>query len=140
MTSSTNPEQVPELLWQPSAERVATSRMAAFRDWLRIERDLDLPDYRALWQWSVSDLSGFWAAVADFFDVRFHDRAERVLTAEVMPGAEWFPGATLNYAEHALCDGAGKGDGDLAVIFAREDGRSEEITYGGLRADRKSVV
>lgn len=134
MTSSTNPEQVPELLWQPSAERVATSRMAAFRDWLRIERDLDLPDYRALWQWSVSDLSGFWAAVADFFDVRFHDRAERVLTAEVMPGAEWFPGATLNYAEHALCDGAGKGDGDLAVIFAREDGRSEEITYGGLRA------
>ncbi|MCI2423493.1 acetoacetate--CoA ligase [Saccharopolyspora sp. K220] len=134
MTSSTHPESTPELLWQPSAERVAASRMAWFRAWLRIERGLDLPDYRALWQWSVSDLSGFWSAVAEFFEVRFHDRAEQVLSAEVMPGAQWFPGATLNYAEHALRGGAGKADDDLAVIFAREDGRTEEISYGELRA------
>ncbi|KAA5836044.1 acetoacetate--CoA ligase [Saccharopolyspora hirsuta] len=134
MTSRTEPASNPEVLWQPSDERVAASRMAAFRDWLRAERDLDLPDYRALWEWSVSDLRGFWAAIADFFDVRFHHPADRVLTAEVMPGAEWFPGATLNYAEHALREGAGKGDEDLAVIFAREDGRTEEITYGELRA------
>ncbi|GAA0509271.1 acetoacetyl-CoA synthetase [Saccharopolyspora subtropica] len=134
MTSSTQPEPTPELLWQPSPERAAASRMAAFRAWLRAERDLDLRDYRALWQWSVSDLSAFWGAVADFFDVRFHDRAEQVLVAEVMPGTEWFPGATLNYAEHALRDGEGKADGDLAVIFVREDGRTEEITYGELRA------
>ncbi|MER7011106.1 acetoacetate--CoA ligase [Saccharopolyspora sp. NPDC000359] len=134
MTSRTEPASNPEVLWQPSDERVAASRMAAFRDWLRAERELALPDYRALWEWSVSDLPGFWAAIADFFDVRFHRRADRVLTAEVMPGTEWFPGATLNYAEHALRAGAGKGDDDLAVIFAREDGRREEITYGELRA------
>ncbi|MEV0698429.1 acetoacetate--CoA ligase [Saccharopolyspora sp. NPDC050389] len=134
MPSSTDSEQVPELLWQPSPERVAASRMAAFRDWLRTERGVDLLDYRALWQWSVSDLNAFWSAVAEFFDVRFRDRAEQVLVAEVMPGAQWFPGATLNYAEHALRDGAGKADDDLAVIFAREDGRGEEITYGELRA------
>ncbi|GAA4611552.1 acetoacetate--CoA ligase [Saccharopolyspora hordei] len=134
MTSRTEPASTPEVLWQPSEERAAASRMAAFREWLRTERDLDLPDYRALWEWSVSDLSGFWAAVADFFDVRFHDRADRVLTDETMPGTEWFPGATLNYAEHALREGDGKGDDDLAVVFAREDGRTEEITYGELRA------
>ncbi|MDA3630647.1 acetoacetate--CoA ligase [Saccharopolyspora sp. WRP15-2] len=124
----------PEVLWRPSSEQVAASRMAAFRRWLRSERGVDLADYRALWEWSVSDLRGFWGAVADFFDVGFHDRADRVLTTEVMPGAEWFPGATLNYAEHALRGGPGKGEDDLAVIFEREDGRTEEITYGELRS------
>ena len=133
MTSSTSAEASPELLWQPSPARVEQSRMAALRAWLRSERDLDLPDYRALWRWSVSDLDGFWGALAEFFEVRFHDQPERVLVDEVMPGARWFPGATLNYAEHALRDGEGKTDGDLAVVFVREDGRSEEITFGELR-------
>ena len=123
----------PELLWEPSPERVAESRMAAFRSWLREERGLDLADYRALWEWSVADVPAFWSALADFFDVTFHDRAQEVLPEEVMPGARWFPGATLNYAEHALRDGEGKGDEDLAVIFVREDGLSEEISYGELR-------
>ncbi|TWF94408.1 acetoacetate--CoA ligase [Saccharopolyspora dendranthemae] len=123
----------PELLWEPSPERVAESRMAAFRSWLREERGLDLADYRALWEWSVSDVPAFWSAIAEFFDVTFHDRAEEVLVEEVMPGARWFPGATLNYAEHALRDGEGKGDEDLAVVFVREDGLSEEISYGELR-------
>ncbi|QUG99582.1 acetoacetate--CoA ligase [Saccharopolyspora erythraea] len=130
MTSSTTPE----LLWQPSPARIAESRMAAFRTWLRTERDLDLSDYRTLWEWSVADLEGFWGALAEFFHVAFHDRPQRVLAEEVMPGAHWFPGATLNYAEQALCGGAGKADDDLAVIFAREDGRGEEITFGELRA------
>ncbi|TDD90302.1 acetoacetate--CoA ligase [Saccharopolyspora karakumensis] len=123
----------PELLWEPSPERVAASRMAAFRAWLREERGLDVSDYRALWEWSVADLPGFWSAIAEFFDVTFHERADEVLAEEVMPGARWFPGATLNYAEHALRDGEGKGDEDLAVVFVREDGRSEEISYGELR-------
>ncbi|TDD08084.1 acetoacetate--CoA ligase [Saccharopolyspora terrae] len=123
----------PELLWEPSPERVAASRMAAFRAWLRDERGLDVSDYRALWEWSVADLPGFWSAIAEFFDVTFHERADEVLAEEVMPGARWFPGATLNYAEHALRDGEGKGDEDLAVVFVREDGRSEEISYGELR-------
>uniref|UniRef100_A0ABP5SKT9 Acetoacetate--CoA ligase n=1 Tax=Saccharopolyspora halophila TaxID=405551 RepID=A0ABP5SKT9_9PSEU len=123
----------PELLWRPSPERVAASRMAAFRDWLRRERDVDLPDYHASWQWSVNDLPAFWQAIADFFEVRFHDRAERVLAGERMPDVRWFPGATLNYAEHALREGEGKADEDLAVVFVREDGRSEEITFGELR-------
>ncbi|MBA8827454.1 acetoacetyl-CoA synthetase [Saccharopolyspora lacisalsi] len=133
MTSNT-PEHTPELLWEPSSERVRDSRMERFREWLRSERDLDLPDYRALWRWSVTDLEGFWGELADFFDVDFHDPPERVLTEEVMPGAEWFPGATLNYAEHALRDGAGRADEDQAVIFAREDGLREELTFGQLRA------
>ena len=127
------PEPVPELLWQPTPDRVGSSRIAAFRDWLRAERDLDFTGYPDLWEWSVTDLAGFWSAVAEFFEVPFHDRAERVLSGTEMPGARWFPGATLNYAEVALRPGPGRANDDLAVIFHREDGRTERLSYGRLR-------
>ncbi|HWC83874.1 MAG TPA: acetoacetate--CoA ligase [Pseudonocardiaceae bacterium] len=129
--------EVPELLWQPTPETIARTRIARFRDWLRANRDVDLDGYRDLWQWSVTDLPGFWGAVAEHFGVRFHHGPERVLTEAVMPGAQWFPGATLNYAEQALLPDpvlGGKGEDDPAVVFRREDGRSEHWTYGDLRA------
>ncbi|MFD1149833.1 acetoacetate--CoA ligase [Saccharothrix hoggarensis] len=118
-----------ELLWRPDPDRVADSRMAAFRSWLATSKGLDLPDYPSLWEWSTSDLEGFWGAIAEFFEVVFHSPPTRVLEAPVMPGASWFPGATLNYAEHAL-----RGPDDaLAVIFHREDGLASQLTYGELR-------
>lgn len=107
--------------------------MAAFRAWLRAERGVDVPDYTALWEWSTSDLEAFWGALAEFLDVAFHAPPARVLGSDAMPGAEWFPGATLNYAEHSLRPGPGKADGDLAVLFEREDGLSAQVTYGELR-------
>ncbi len=122
---------VPELLWQPDPELVRSAGTVRFRDWLRAERDVDLADYAALWHWSVTDLPGFWSAVAEFSGVRFHEQPTAVLGAATMPGAEWFPGATLNYAEHALSHGA---DDDPAVVFHREDGLTSRLTYGELRA------
>jgi acetoacetyl-CoA synthetase len=107
--------------------------MAEFRSWLGIHRGVRVADYDALWRWSVADLEGFWGAFAEFAGVRFHSRPQRVLTSESMPGARWFPGATLNYAEHALAPGPAKGDGDLAVIFRREDGARAHVTFGQLR-------
>ncbi|HEX3786830.1 MAG TPA: acetoacetate--CoA ligase [Pseudonocardiaceae bacterium] len=129
---------VPELLWQPDPDRLAETRIAVFRDWLRANRDVDLADYPALWDWSVRDLSGFWSAVAEFFGVRFHQQAEQVLVEPVMPGARWFPGATLNYAEQSLLPNRGssdKADDDPAVVFRREDGLTERYSYGDLRAE-----
>ncbi|MPZ81969.1 MAG: acetoacetate--CoA ligase [Actinophytocola sp.] len=123
----------PELLWRPDPSRVEASRMAAFRAWLRAERGVDVPDYAALWEWSTTDLEGFWGALAEFLDVTFHTPPLRVLGSDAMPGAEWFPGATLNYAEHSLRPGPGKADDDLAVLFEREDGLSAQVTYGVLR-------
>jgi acetoacetyl-CoA synthetase len=120
-----------EMLWRPDPGR--DTRIAAFRDWLRAERGLDLPDYDALWTWSTEDLPAFWDAVAEFLGVIFHERPRAVLGSDAMPGAEWFPGATLNYAEHALRPGPGKDDGDLAVLFHREDGLAETVTFGELR-------
>jgi acetoacetyl-CoA synthetase len=129
----TEPNAEPELLWRPAPDRVADTRIAAFRDWLRAERGLDFADYGELWAWSTTDLEGFWSAIAEFFDVAFHDAPTGVLAAEVMPGASWFPGATLNYAEHALRPGPGRADTDLAVIFHREDGLTANLDHATLR-------
>src|SRR5262245_52452374 len=111
-------------LWRPDPVSVETSRMVEFRRWLAAERDVTVADYQALWEWSTSDLTAFWGALAEFLAVRFHHPYERVLASPDMPGARWFPGATLNYAEHALSTGA---DDDLAVIFEREDGAGETL-------------
>src|SRR5690242_7880296 len=79
-------------------------------------------DFDALQRWSVTDLEGFWRALADFYDVQLD--AERVLGARAMPGAEWFPGATLNYARHVL------ETGDGVAVVARPGG---ELTWEKLR-------
>ncbi len=127
-------ETAPRILWQPDPAGVARTRIAAFREWLASTQGVELDDYDALWRWSVTDLEGFWGAFAQFAGLQLHSAPERVLADASMPGASWFPGATLNYAEHALSPAPGKGDGDLAVIFRREDGERRELTYGQLRS------
>jgi acetoacetyl-CoA synthetase len=77
-------------------------------------------------------LEGFWSAAAEFLGVRFHDAPTAALGSASMPGARWFPGATLNYAEHALTPGPGRED-DVAIIFAREDGLERVVTHAELR-------
>jgi acetoacetyl-CoA synthetase len=69
--------------------------------WLRV-RGHDFADYAALWQWSIDDQDRFWASLWDYFEVIASSSYERVLGARCMPGADWFPGSRLNYAEHAL--------------------------------------
>lgn len=123
-------------LWRPDPASVEASRMAEFRRWLASARGVEVADYQALWEWSVSDLEAFWGALTEFLGVRFHTDYDQVLGSSAMPGATWFPGATLNYAEHALSTGA---DDDLAVIFEREDGLASTHTYGSLRAEVAAV-
>lgn len=123
----------PPILWRPDPAEVARSQMAAFRRWLAT-RGVEVADYPALWRWSVADVARFWAAFTEFAGVRWHRPPQRVLTGEQMPGVRWFPGATLNYAEHALRPGPEKGDGDPAVIYRREDGARAQYSYGQLRA------
>ncbi|MPZ67302.1 MAG: acetoacetate--CoA ligase [Pseudonocardiaceae bacterium] len=124
----------PRILWQPDPEDVAQTRIAAFREWLRTTRGIDVDGYDALWRWSVTDLEGFWGAFVQFAGVRFHSEPQCVLADASMPGASWFPGASLNYAEQALVPAPGKGDGDLALIFRHEDGMRSELSYGALRS------
>jgi acetoacetyl-CoA synthetase len=91
-----------DLLWTPSAERVGNTNLTAFTAWLAAHRGLRLDGYHALWRWSIEDLEGFWQAVWDYSGVDASAPPERVLGRRVMPGAQWFPGARLNYAQHVL--------------------------------------
>jgi acetoacetyl-CoA synthetase len=119
-----------ELLWEPSAELVERSRLAGFMRWLERDRGLSFDGYDELWRWSVDDLDGFWGAIWDFFGVQADGKRGAVLGAREMPGAQWFPGTRLNYAEHVF---AGKADEAVAILHASELRELEELTWGELR-------
>jgi acetoacetyl-CoA synthetase len=91
-----------ELLWAPGPDRIRRANVTALGDWLALERGRHFADYRALWRWSVDDLEGFWQALWDYFAIESSAPHTRVLGRRSMPGAEWFPGARLNYAQHVL--------------------------------------
>jgi acetoacetyl-CoA synthetase len=91
-----------ELLWTPSAAQIEDANLTKFAKWLARERGLQFECYDALWQWSVTELEEFWQAMWDYFGIQSSSPHTRVLGKRTMPGAEWFPGARLNYAEHVL--------------------------------------
>jgi acetoacetyl-CoA synthetase len=126
---------VPEVLWRPELTTARASSLAKFARFARDRHGVSVAelDYSSLHAWSVRDPDAFWSAAAEFLDVRFHTPPTGTLASERMPGAEWFPGSTLNYAEHALTVGMGRGEDDLALVFVREDGLERLVTYGELR-------
>ncbi|HWN73113.1 MAG TPA: acetoacetate--CoA ligase [Solirubrobacterales bacterium] len=126
-----------DLLWEPSAELVERSRLVEFMRWLRAERGLDLGDYHQLWQWSVDDLDGFWSAIWEFFDVQADGDPSPVLASREMPGAEWFPNASPNYAEHVF---RGKRDEEVAILHASELRELGELRWGELREQVAAVA
>src|SRR3954447_7844606 len=91
-----------QTLWSPAPDARDTTRVGDFIRFVGRTRGLEFVDYDGLWQWSVTDLAGFWAAVWDYFGVIAHTPYTAVLSSDAMPGARWFEGATLNYAEHVL--------------------------------------
>jgi acetoacetyl-CoA synthetase len=113
---------MPTPLWTPSYEMVDRARMTRFM------RERGFDGYDALWQWSVDDLDGFWAALWDHFDVG--PRSGPVLASREMPGARWFPEVTVNYAEYALRD---HDDDAVAIVHASESRELAEVTWGELR-------
>lgn len=126
-----------ELLWTPTPERAERATVTRYQRWLSDTRGLSFDDYDALWQWSVDDLPAFWGSIAEFFDVRFEAQPTAVLGSSEMPGAEWFPGATLNYAEHVF---RGKADDALAIQFASESRPLGAWTWGRLRAETAAIA
>jgi acetoacetyl-CoA synthetase len=112
---------VGDLLWTPPPDVRQRTRVGDFLAWLGRGRGLEFADYPALWEWSTTDLPGFWAAVWEYFQVIAHRQPEAVLAEPRMPGARWFPGATLNYAEHVLRM-PGVADGD-PIVFGRSQTR-----------------
>ena len=115
-------------LWQPSAEAIAATQMDEFRRYVNERFALQLADYADLYQWSVDAREAFWSALWDFTGVVAEERGERVLGADKMPGAEWFPDAKLNFAENLLRFR----DDRVALVERLENGSRRELTYAGL--------
>jgi acetoacetyl-CoA synthetase len=98
-----------------------TPRITLYQNWLAAEHGLRFDDYDALWRWSVTDLDAFWRSIWDHFGVESPTPFAAVLAEDRMPGARWFPGAQVNYAQHLLrhADPA-HAAGHPAIVFQNE--------------------
>jgi acetoacetyl-CoA synthetase len=120
-------------IWRPSAKRVERAGITRYTRWLKKKRGLEFPDYESLWSWSVDRIEDFWESIWEFCEVRAHEPYRQVLEKRIMPGANWFDGATLNYAEHALA-AAGRADANdrPAIIHKSELRDRAEISWSEL--------
>ncbi len=91
-----------EWLWEPSEKEKEEAVITKYMNWLKETRNVSFQSYNELWSWSIHHLRDFWESIWDFYSVKAYTPYESVLKKEVMPGAEWFSGAELNYAEHIL--------------------------------------
>lgn len=125
------------LLWRPSPELAEGSEMMRYMRWLERQRGLRFADYESLWRWSVEELEAFWGSIWQFFDIKASQPYETVLADRSMPGARWFPGARLNYAEHALRYGTEDGP---ALLFQREGAALVSVSWEQLHRDTAALA
>lgn len=104
------------ILWTPSGQRADASTMAQFERWLETNRDLKFKDYNAMWEWSISDLDGFWSAIWEYFDILHSEGYTSVVENPDVATAKWLTGAHLNYAENILRHAATDPNRDAIVV------------------------
>ncbi len=115
------------LLWEPAPEVIENANLTRYRHWLAATRGLRLADYDDLWRWSVTQIEDFWASLFSYFDVVHTGAWQTPLVARAMPGAKWFPGVRLNYAENIF---ARRTDARPLLIYKGENGPLVEIAWG----------
>ncbi len=120
-----------EVLWSPSEDWRSTTQLGTFVQFLETARRLQFEGWDDLWQWSVTDLEGFWSAIWEHFGVVSDTPYAAVLAEETMPGARWFEGARINYARHLLADTSR--DDDVAVLAYSQTRERVELTFAELR-------
>jgi acetoacetyl-CoA synthetase len=112
--------------WTPADDAMETSTVGRFIEWT----GRGFENYDQLLEWSVTDLEGFWGAIADYYEVDWKTKPERVLGSRDFPGAVWFPGGELNYAEHLLRTDPGRS----AVVSVGQGHDPRELSMDELRA------
>jgi len=121
----------PGVLWTPPPDVRETTEIGRYLAWLERERGLAFPDYDELWRWSVDDLAGFWSSIWEFFEVKAHAPYSTVLAADAMPGAAWFPGARLNFAEHLI--GSDNDAEQVAIVSHSQTRDPAELSFADFR-------
>jgi acetoacetyl-CoA synthetase len=110
------------------------SQIRRYQDWLRTNHGLTFGDYEALWRWSITDLEAFWRSIWQFCRIESPTSFERALVIERMPGAVWFKGATVNYAQHVLRHvEAAEARGQPAIVSENELGEIREMSWRELK-------
>jgi acetoacetyl-CoA synthetase len=120
-------------IWKPSAARIERAGITRYRNWLKTTRGLEFDDYEALWRWSATEIEVFWESIWEFTRIKSHSGYRQVLDRRVMPGAKWFDGATLNFAEHLLAHSNRPDAGTRpALVFESELRPRSEISWAGV--------
>ena len=120
---------MPKLLWEPSPAQIEQSNMYRFMQYVNARHGKAFMRYDELYQWSIEAIPDFWAAIWDFMEIRASRPGDRVVDdLGQMPGARWFEGARLNFAENLLR----YRDDHLALVFKGEDRPVRRMTYAEL--------
>jgi acetoacetyl-CoA synthetase len=128
-------------LWTPTPERIAKSRIHNYMQWLEREKKLRFAGYNALWQWSVDHLDDFWESIWQYFDIRSSAPYHQILDAEKMPGAKWFDGARVNFAEQLFRFHPSGADSKRPAIIARSELRPlTQMSWQVMRRQIASVA
>ena len=90
------------VLWEPTSEVKRRATITKYLEWLESEKGLSFGDYESVWKWSVTEIEDFWQSLWEFFDINASKPYSRILSDRKMPGAKWFAGSELNYAEHVF--------------------------------------
>jgi acetoacetyl-CoA synthetase len=128
-----------EVLWEPPPERVDRAVLTDYLRWLQEHRGVSLRSHEELWRWSVTSLEDFWSSLWEYFAVSSTEPWDTVLTSREMPGARWFPGSHVNWAEHALTLSGAPGDAP-ALIAVDESGVRGETSWEQLRGQVGAVA
>ncbi|MBI1225537.1 MAG: acetoacetate--CoA ligase [Bacteroidetes bacterium] len=126
------------MLWQPNKDFIQHSHLHQYLDWLAQNYNLKFQNYHAAWQWSVENIEDFWETVWKFFSVISHSPYKQVLKERKMPGAIWFEGATLNYAENIFH--RWDFEEETAIVFSSERHDLVEISWREMRDQVASVA
>ena len=118
-----------DLLWQPSPHDIENANLTRYMTWLKSHIGREFADYQDLWRWSVTDIDAFWASLWDYFDIIASEPYTAVVAERGMPGARWFPGAKLNYAENFFRQQTGD---HPALYYQAESGPLTEISWQTL--------
>ena len=116
-------------LWEPNQSQIKSTNMYRFMQFINEKQGTDFNTYDPLYQWSITNIDDFWAAMWEFAGIRSSQPYDQVVDdVTKMPGAKWFPGARLNFAENLLR----YRDDHVALVFRGEDRVSEKVTYAEL--------
>lgn len=129
------------LLWTPDAARIERSKLHQYMQWLAAERGQHFSDYQALWQWSTDHIEDFWESIWQYFAIKSSAPYSSVLAERIMPGAKWFEGSRLNFAEQIFRFNTDAASADKPAIIVKSETRATvELSWRALREQVTAVA